>query len=286
MTDFEQLNDINQRVWKQGFTCGNLKDLSALSEDIKNGAAVFERIPYAQQSGLSKGSEVLCAASIICRGCPRTESEIRQIYDTGDLFGEGRIQEYIVGTWARLSGKWIDKPELYLESLCQLHDKGTESDVYFDVNHHLVYKLISLKHYNVLRLALDRIIIHNALFPETALSVLGFARDKNGRFVVVVRQTYVSGHSINPDERMSFMYDMGFKDAGMDYGMHLNYKTDQLYVGDLNEFNVLKGQSGYHVIDADCRLNVKELGCGGIYVVPSPEIDFSNPFEGWRANMA
>ena len=88
MTDFERLNDINQRVWEQGFTASNLRDLKTLSEDIKNGAAVFERIPYAQQSGLSKGSEVLCAASIICRGCPRTESETRQIYDTDDLFGE------------------------------------------------------------------------------------------------------------------------------------------------------------------------------------------------------
>ena len=54
MTDFERLNDINQRVWEQGFTANNLRDLETLSEDIKNGAAVFERIPYAQQSGLSK----------------------------------------------------------------------------------------------------------------------------------------------------------------------------------------------------------------------------------------
>lgn len=140
---------------------------------------------------------VLCAASIICRGCPRTESETRQIYDTDDLFGEGRIQEYLVEKWARLSGKWIDEPESY------------------------------------------------------------------------------------PDERMSFMYDRG-RDAGMDYGMHLNYNTDNLYVGDLNEFNVLKGESGYHVIDADCRLNVPGLECGGTYIVPSPELDFSRPFDDWK----
>ena len=96
MTDFERLNDINQRIWEQGFTSGNVKDLETLSEDIKNGAAVFERIPYAQQSGLSKGSEVLCTASIICRGCPPTESDVRQIYDTDDLVGDGRIQERLV----------------------------------------------------------------------------------------------------------------------------------------------------------------------------------------------
>ena len=113
MEDFERLNDINQRIWEQGFTSGNLKDLETLAKDITNGAAVFERIPYAQQSGLSKGSEVLCAASIICRGCPRTESETRQIYDTDDLFGEGRIQEHLVEQWARLSGGWISMGHHY-----------------------------------------------------------------------------------------------------------------------------------------------------------------------------
>ena len=145
--------------------------------------------------------------------------------------------------------------------------------------------MISLRHYNILRLALDRIIIHNALFPETALTVLGFAHDRNNAFVVVIQQPYVSGDSINPDERMSFMYEMGFQDAGMDYGMHLNYKTANLYVGDLNEFNVLKGETGYHVIDADCRLNVSALECGGTYLVTQPQVDFSKPFVDWQSHI-
>ena len=112
MEAFERLNDINQRIWDNGFTASNIKELNLIAEDIKNGAAVFERIPYAQQSGLSKGSEILCAASIICRGCPRTESETRQIFDTSDLEGESRIQEHL---------------EEYLGNLCHLQDYGTES---------------------------------------------------------------------------------------------------------------------------------------------------------------
>lgn len=282
MSDFERLNDINQRVWNEGFTDKNLSDLELIAEDIKNGAAVFERIPYAQQSGLSKGSEILCAASVICRGCPCTESEARQIYDTDDLVGEAAIQEHIVEIWARLSGVWIENPEEYLDNLCLLQDNGSESVVYFDVHNRIVYKLISLKHYTVLRLALDRIIIHNALFPETTLKVIGFARGCNGDFVVVVSQPYVVGDLITESERMSFMYKMGFEDAGMDYGMHLNFKTDYLYVGDLNEFNVIKGESGLNVIDADCRLNVPSLECGGNYQFPQPEINFSDPFYDWR----
>lgn len=285
MGTFERLNDINQRIWEDGFTISNIKELNLIAEDIKNGAAVFERIPYAQQSGLSKGSEVLCAASIICRGCPRTESETRPIFDTSDLEGEGRIQEHLVETWARLSGKWIENPEEYLGNLCHLQDYGTESVVYFDVETRLVYKLISLKHYNVLRLALDRIIIHNAIFPETCLLVIGFAKDHSGQFVVVVQQSLVLGDTITEKERVSFMHDLGFEDAGMDYGMHLNYKTSELYIGDINEFNALKGEYGLHVIDADCRLNIKEIDCGGDYVVKQPKIDFSSPYDEWRAYL-
>ena len=285
MDTFERLNDINQRIWEDGFTTSNIKELNLIAEDIKNGAAVFERIPYAQQSGLSKGSDVLCAASIICRGCPRTESETRPIFDTCDLEGEGHIQEYLVEKWARLSGKWIENPEEYLGNLCHLQDYGTESVVYFDVNTRMVYKLISLKHYNVLRLALDRIIIHNAIFPETCLVVMGFAKDRFGQFVVVVRQPYVEGNPITEDERISFMHDLGFEDAGMDYGMHLNYKTSDLYVGDLNEFNSIKGEHGLHVIDADCRLNVPEIDCGGTYAIRQPKLDFLRPYDEWIAYL-
>jgi hypothetical protein len=139
MGDFERLNDINQRIWNDGFTDKNLVDLDIIAEDLKNGTAVFERIPYAQQSGLSKGSKVLCTASVICRGCPCTESETRQIFDTSDLEGEGRIQEHLVEIWARLSGRWIENPEEYLGNLCHLQDYGTESVVYFDVNTRMVF---------------------------------------------------------------------------------------------------------------------------------------------------
>ena len=59
--------------------------------------------------------------------------------------------------------------------------------------------------------------------------------------------------------------------------MHLNYKTEALYIGDLNDYNVIRGENGIHVIDADCRLNTTTLGCGGNFSIPQPKIDFSSP---------
>lgn len=271
-----KLDSLNQRIWDTGFTTETLTLLEILSKEVYNGTTLFERIPQAQQPGLSRSSTLLCSAAIICRGCPGTESEKREIYRTADLAGDGRIQESLVELWARITGCWFDKPNLYLSSISQVIDYGTESTVFFDVSRRLVRKFITLKHYNVLRLALDRIILHNALFPNAYLKVIGFGKDVKS-FGILVEQPYIEGSITEEKERASFMYCLGFKDAGEDYGMHLNYKTDTLYVGDLNEFNVYKHESGaIFVFDADCRLNTPTLGCGGKWQIPEPNIIFNN----------
>ena len=269
------LDLLNQRIWESGFDTYTLKDIDIIVQEIENGTKVFERIPQEQQSGLSKGSSILTAAAIICRGCPCTRSEVRAIYDTADLIGEGVIQERLVEIWARIKGCWFEYPELFLASRSDVKDYGTESVVYFNVNTQIVSKLISLKHYNVLRLALDRIVIHNALFSNTYLRVIGFGRNQNNDFVILAEQPYCEGDIVSEQERCDFMNRLGFRDAGMDYGMHLNYCTSNLYVGDLNDYNVIKGENCIHIIDADCRLNTPSLGCGGNYIIPETHIDFS-----------
>ena len=228
---FRKLNDLNQEIWDYGFTTHSLSVLAKIIEEVNDGTTLFERIPQAQQPGLSKGSSVLTAAGIICRGCPRTESEVREIYRTDDLIGEGLIQEHLVEKWAKITGCWYEHPDLYLASLSEIKDYGTESVVYFDVAHRVVRKLISLKHYNVLRLALDRIIIHNAIFCDSRLKVLGFGRDQNKQFVIIVEQPYCAGVKVTEEERCRFMYNMGFTDAGEDFGMHLNFNTPDIYIG-------------------------------------------------------
>ena len=273
---FEKLNSLNQRIWDEGFTTETLSSLSILSKEVYNGTTLFERIPQAQQPGLSRGSALLCAAAIICRGCPGTESEKREIYRTDDLIGEGSVQETLIEEWARIVGCWFDDARLYLSSISQAYDTGTESTVFFDVSHRIVRKFITLKHYNVLRLALDRIIIHNAVFPAAYMRVLGFGRDEEGVFGILIEQPYIEGVVVTESERAEFMHRMGFADAGEDFGMHLNFKTDNLYIGDLNEYNLFKHENGaIFVFDCDCRLNVPSLGCEGKWIIRTPEIDFS-----------
>lgn len=275
LSSSRKLDFLNQRIWEEGLNTETLSLLSLLSKEVYDGTTLFERFPQAVQPGLSAGSEVLCSAAIICRGCPCTESEVRPIYRTDDLIGEGKVQEQIVEFWARIVGCWFEHAELFLSSISQVSDNGTESKVFFDVRNRLVRKAISLIHYNVLRLALDRIVVHNALFQNSYLKVFGFGRNEKGEFVILVEQPYVEGGVVTEEERLALMRNLGFEEAGEDYGMHLNYRTDELYVGDLNEYNLIKGTAGIHIIDADCRLNVMTLGCGGKYVIPLPNLDFS-----------
>lgn len=272
---FRKLNSLNQKIWDNGFTTETLSDLTAIAKEVYNGTTLLERIPQKQQSGLSRGSALLCAAAIICRGCPGTESENREIYRTSDLVGDGRIQETLVESWARIVGCWFDDARLYLSSISQAYDMGTESTVFFDVPSRLVRKFITLKHYNVLRLALDRIIIHNAIFSNAYMKVSGFGRDEEGAFGILIEQPFIEGTIVSEEERSAFMHGIGFEDAGEDYGMKLNYKTDNLYIGDINEFNLLKHENGaIFVFDCDCRLNVPSLGCGGKWIIQAPEISF------------
>ena len=102
-TSSRKLDELNQAIWNNGFTTETLTALANITEEVNNGTTLFERIPQAQQPGLSKGTSNLMAAGLICRGCPGTESEIREIYRTDDLIGEGRIQEHLVETWARIA---------------------------------------------------------------------------------------------------------------------------------------------------------------------------------------
>ena len=230
------------------------EDIDYITNEIFNGTTILERIPSSVRSGLAAGSPALCAAELVCNGCPPTESESRPVYDTAGLEGEGLIQETLVEKWARVAGFWFEHPERTLAEGADLVDAGTESKVWFRPSEHIVYKAISLKYYNVLRPALDRIVIHNALFPDTAMTVLGFGRlEESGVFVIVVRQPYIVGTKPSEMQRRDHMIRLGFRESGMDFGMHLNYVRDDVYVGDVNEFNAILTPGGVSVIDADCR---------------------------------
>lgn len=111
-------------------------------------------------------------------------------------------------------------------------------------------------------LALDRISLHNALFPETELHVLGFGRLEDGEFQVIVEQPYIKGVQMSDDEIATYAQNMGFKQINP---KNWTYATPEIYLSDLHDENVIRSEGGnIFVVDCDIRINTPELHCGGV----------------------
>lgn len=78
-------------------------------------------------------------------------------------------------------------------------------------NGNKVLKSIGLDYFIQPILALDRISLHNAYFEETEMKVLGFGRNTQDDFVIVVEQTFVHGTMMDDASIAEFAKSMGFE---------------------------------------------------------------------------
>lgn len=137
--------------------------------------------------------------------------------------------------------------------------EGGEAKVY---DHGVtLIKSIGLDYYIQPILALDRISLHNAYFPETRLTVIGFGRDTDGDFKIVVEQPFIEGNKITDNEINAFMDNMGFR---LINPKNWTFSTPAVYLSDMHDENVIKSISGnIFVVDCDIRINVPSLKAQG-----------------------
>lgn len=138
--------------------------------------------------------------------------------------------------------------------------EGGEANVY-DHGATLV-KTIGLDYFIQPILALDRISLHNTYFPETLLTVLGFGRNKDGEFKIIVEQPFIEGEHVSDAEIAEFMSLIGFT---LRNPKNWTYSTPNIYLSDMHDENVIRSKSGnLFVIDCDIRINTPELKAGGV----------------------
>ena len=153
--------------------------------------------------------------------------------------------------WARENNLWIDNLDNTLEAnFGHSINSGGEATVYLGEDGTVV-KSISLDYYNGdPQKALDRILLHNHLFGDiTKLSDIGFGRDSDGTFKIIVAQPYINGTFATHEEILDYAKKRGFitEDGNTYY-----YKG--IKINDLNPLNVLKTPNeGYAVVDAELR---------------------------------
>ena len=137
--------------------------------------------------------------------------------------------------------------------------EGGEAKVY-DHGATLV-KAIGLDYFIQPILALDRISLHNAYFPETTLTVLGFGHTSDGEFKIIIEQPFIEGTHVSDEEIAEYMRKMGFE---LHNPRTWTYATPDIYLSDMHDENVLRSAAGtIFVVDCDIRINTPELRAGG-----------------------
>lgn len=96
------------------------------------------------------------------------------------------IQERVIESWAKAKGIWHDNLDTIKGK--ELFTEGGEAKVFANDGDTNVIKILSTEYFITPQFALDRITLHNTLFPEAALKITGFGRNSKGEFQFLVEQ--------------------------------------------------------------------------------------------------
>ena len=254
--------------------------LKALDEAIKTGNWTDEALDKLEnltledydkilkrfsQEELRAGNGILTqAASILTRGDGRTD----QKNTSADSPGRAKQQEQQIESWAKEAGLWYsdyqESKDGSLEGVIEADggklsdESGSEAMVFFTENSDKdgVIKAIDASHYtDSLQSLLDKIILHNSLFPETSYEVTGFGRDRGGTFRVIAKQKFIGGKKASVEDINKLIKQLNLEKKGGWY-----YTKDGKRISDLSPKNVLKTTNGgIAVIDCDVEFTREYL---------------------------
>ena len=167
----KSLDTIRSVIESGKWTSESLTVLDNLIKDIENGKVTYKRFPQEASGGMYKGGATNATASILLssnesssRNAPLSVSER---YERDKR--QQPIQERIVESWAKAKGIWHDNLDT-IEGK-ELFAEGGEAKVFANDGDTNVIKILSTEYFITPQFALDRITLHNTLFPEAALKI-------------------------------------------------------------------------------------------------------------------
>lgn len=189
----------------------------------------------------------------------RGDGNLRETQEPGVLSQEDidkRNQEdrESLEKFAKEQGKWADDVDTKLEKKYGGRiGHGSEAWVYRK-DKDTVIKSRSITGYNTVSDALRSIELHNTLFPETAMKVVGFGNG-DGEFSIIIEQPFIEGAYASQEEIDSFVKERFNAEKDPSVIGNTSYKTDDYLLQDLKPQNVLvrivNGERQYNVIDGD-----------------------------------
>ena len=237
----DELNTIYAAIAADGFSPETLQLINNLTTDIQNGREDFFRFNLSEHAGLCKGGAPLIGTSIVANYATASftagsDAEHGQGESPANWEIDER-QERLIEQWARAANLWEDDSEQILTAeFGPMIAQGAEAKVYYsDGNTSVVKERTSI--YSTWQKALDAIVLHNFLFPETAMKVIGFTRDSYGLMRIVLTQPYVNCQRLATKQEIDCMVaEKGFRDNR--HGEGVNYISDRLALEDMHPANV------------------------------------------------
>ena len=250
----DRLQQIYEIIDREGLTNVVVQEIDKYVEDIQNGKEDFSRFNLSEHAGLCTAGAPLIGASIIA--CYATAS----LTASSNVEGSKRCptnweiddkQEKLIEKWARVANLWEENSEqILISEFGPMIAQGAEAKVYYrDGDSSVVKERTSI--YSTTQKALDAIVLHNYLFPETAMRVIGFTRDSDGLMRIVLTQPYVNCMRLATKEEIDKMVAVkGFHDNWN--GQGVNYISDRLALEDMHPANVFIDKVSEKPICIDC----------------------------------
>lgn len=262
-------NDIFS-VIDGGFSPEGLAKLEWYAEQFISGRLVYKRFSPSEQYGCATGGATNVIATLLAGANAAANCGVQKPLDFKEECQRGKAQETIIENWAKKVGCWYENADInFTEFLGEQIAEGGEAHVFRNGGN--LIKTIGLDYYVQPIFALDRVGLHNYLFPETKLTVLGFGRLRNGNFQIVAEQQYIRGEPMSDSEIADFAQSIGFK---LINPKNWTYATPNIYLSDLHDENVIRSKEGnFFVVDCDVRINTPELRCGGVRQLTT-EVEF------------
>jgi len=248
------LDIIYASIGNNGFSEQTLQLIDNYINNILDGKTDIIQFNQQEHAGLCCAGEALIGAYIVC-------NYARASLEAGSDAGAGKtsppnweideLQEKIVQQWAEAKGLWFATAEQDIESeYGPMVAKGAEAKVYYKGGDTSVVKLRT-SIYATLGRALESIVLHNALFPETQMNVIGFTRDADGLFRSILTQPYICCKRLATKQEIDDMVSQkGFSDNHD--GQGVNYIGDRLNLEDMHPANVFIDTLSVEPICIDC----------------------------------
>ena len=250
----DRLLHIYETIAQRGFANITIQEINNYVKDIQNGREDFSRFNLSEHAGLCKGGTPLIGASIIAcyaSASLRASSNAEGREGSPANWEIDEQQEKFIEQWAKAANLWEDDSEHILTAeFGPMIAQGAEAKVYYsDGNTSVVKERTSI--YSTWQKALDAIVLHNYLFPETAMKVIGFTRDSDNLMRIVLTQPYVNCLRLATKQEIDDMVAAkGFRDNWNGEGV--NYISDRLALEDMHPANVFIDTVTSKPICIDC----------------------------------